>query len=209
MNNVGILCRGKSLERLPEIAHEFDTCFIINDWNREMKLFEELLRGKKITHFVNADPKSTLDEQTYARLRIYKGIMGWTELHTHPGMGKKNIRKKYKMIKKRFRRFEFIPDKYYKQCNILGNSGLLCILYASEVLKPKTVWIAGLDFYAVRYLTIKRTMGDAARVHNPENVNRLTKEFVNLVKQFPDIAYKLITYHDGGGEPLPENVEVL
>ncbi len=209
MDSIGILCRGKSLERLPEVADKFDTCFIINDWQREMALFENLLERKQIIHFLNADMRSLLDEQTCARLRINEGVMGWTKRHTEPGRGKKNIRKVWKKISGRFGSFSFMPNRYYEECSRIGNTGLMCLLHVSDLLSPDVVYVVGLDFFSCRHLVMKMTQSQGARVHNPENVERLTRQFVRLAGMFPLIKYKLITYHDGGGLPLPENVEVL
>ena len=45
--NLGILCRGKSLQNLNKFEDNFDKCFIINDFKKEIERFENILKKKR------------------------------------------------------------------------------------------------------------------------------------------------------------------
>lgn len=207
LDDFGIICRGKSLERLPEIIDKFNDCFIVNSFNKEFHVFGKYaFLNKKVMQFINADQKSFLKKHIYKTWSIDNALATWTSKHLIPGMGKPNAKLAMGVYPKMVK-LELLPDKYYSVCNIIKNSGVLLTLVVSEELKPKTLWIVGLDFYAVDYMVMKR------RKFQMENINRgmikrLRTAFISIVKDHPDIDYKLATYYPG---QLPQlaNLEVL
>ena len=58
--NIGILCRGQSLQLLSKFSNKFDKCFIVNDFNKEIVKFENILKEKEIIHFVSRISKVSL-----------------------------------------------------------------------------------------------------------------------------------------------------
>jgi len=49
----GILLKGKSLELLPKYDKEFKSCFLVNNFDKEMAAIGHCLTEKKCVHFVN------------------------------------------------------------------------------------------------------------------------------------------------------------
>jgi len=207
LDNFGIICRGKSLERLPEVIDKFDDCFIVNSFNKEFHVFgKHIFSGKKVMQFINADQKSFMEKPLYKAWNIDSGLATWTSKHLLPGKGKPNALLAMGIYPRRLN-LELLHDKYYPICNAIKNSGVLLTLIVSEELKPKTLWIVGLDFYAVDYMVMKR------RKFQMENINRgmikhLKTTFIDIVKDHPSINYKLVTYYPG---QLPQlaNLEVF
>jgi len=87
------------------------------------------------------------------------------------------------------------------------NTGIIAIIYALEMLKPKTLWLVGLDFYQSDYLF--------RRPHqNPLNVQQEKMGRINLVEvtanifsRYPDTQINMVSYYNGFDEV--ENVKIL
>ena len=68
--NIGILCRGQSLQLLSKFSNKFDKCFIVNDFNKEIVKFENILKKKEIIHFVSRISKVSLKKNQYKNFNI-------------------------------------------------------------------------------------------------------------------------------------------
>lgn len=195
MKNIGILGRGKSLERLSEIIDKFDDCFIVNDWRLEAMIFEDYLKGKRIIHFLNADRRSYLGCKIYRMLGITRGFISWTKLHEAPGRGKISRGKNTvaaamnKYSKELYMRY--MPDFLFDACNNLNSAGLICLLYVSLVLRPEAIWIAGIDFYCDDYLVRRRG------TYRPLDTKKMAKDFMSIVNNYPYIIYSMVTKYTG------------
>jgi hypothetical protein len=168
-------------------------------------IFEDQLKGKNVTHFLNADRRSYLGKGAYKRLGITDGIIGWTRLHELPGKGKvsrgKNtvaaaVNKYSKAL-----RMRHLPDFYYDFCWSMKSAGLLCLFYVSRELMPKDIWVLGMDFYVVDYLVQR------AGKCRPVNTLDMARDFATIVNSYPDVTYNVKTYY----KELPEfpNVRYL
>ena len=58
VENFGIILKGKSIEKLPEVSKSFNDCFIINNFDEEIKVIGDHLLGKNIVHFTNRSFKT-------------------------------------------------------------------------------------------------------------------------------------------------------
>lgn len=189
MNDVGILLRGKSLERLALIYHKFDDCYLVNDSGKELNLFGQYLKGKNIVHFVNSGSRSTLiDKKQYkeygidtAQFSFTKGMVTGTKIDKLT-----NFYASFGVSKT-----GYIPEKHRKMVESIKNTGVCCIFYVSKIIRPKRIWIAGLDFYHENYL-VKENKPH----HLPKSKKiDLTGSFVKIVRNYPDIEYNLVTYY--------------
>jgi hypothetical protein len=204
-DSIGILCRGKSLECLKEVTSRFNSCFLVNDWGTELKIFSKYLLGKKIVHFMNADKNTLLSHKQYEKFRIDHGLLTWTRKHLMPGKGKVNLPKAVAEYQK-FVTVSFLPDEYYQACRDIGNSGVLCALIVTELFKPKEVWVVGLDFYSQPYLIKPRTKDQWDDIKKRNLVRKLHNRFIRVVKAHRDVQYHLVTCYS---EVKPqENLEV-
>lgn len=154
--NLGILCRGKSLLGLSEIEKKFEMCYIVNNFNKEIYHFEDILKKKEIIHFVNRLKTAVLKKKTYQKFKINtvqmaapfklldKNFMTSYLIYKFLSLNVKTMSKSF------LHKFHFTGKEAYK--NKFPNTGILSILYATEVLNVKNVYIIGLDFYSLDYL---------------------------------------------------------
>ena len=100
----------------------------------------------------------------------------------------------------------FLPKHLLKDTdNIFGpefpnkfpSTGLLAIFYALEIIKPKNLYIIGLDFYQGDYLVrrewntpIEIMRNKMENTSSPENVNR-------WIEQYQNVNFIISTYFDG------------
>lgn len=211
--NFGVLLKGKSIELLPTYAKEFDECFIVNNFDKEIEALGNFLEGKRCTQFVNRLMTAPLKQEHYKRLNIGNiqlpkvSIFGDRDLaiavRHYKSLGLKThlLPKKLLEFNKDFYQFGKEYAKKYP------NTGVLAIIYALELIRPKTLWIIGLDFYQSDYLF--------RRPHqNPIQVQREKMKRINLVavvsglfKRFPNVNIKMVSYYEGF--PKISNVEIL
>lgn len=198
-NDIGILLRGKSLEKLPLIADKFDACYIVNNFKEEIEMFVGHIEGKSLVQFANSLLKPTpLKKDQYGRFNIDTVQFSFTKsmykrkkdlIKFYHALGVKNVR--------------YLPDKYEKTTRGISNTGVCCIFYVSEVIKPKRIWITGLEFYRENYLVKENYPHQLAKT---KKIN-LVDSFINIVKKYPHIEYNLITYY----KKLPkiDNLNIL
>lgn len=188
MDDVGILLRGKSLEHIALIHDKFKDCYIVNGCGEEIDMFEQYIKGKNIVHFVNSGSRSILfNKRQYGKYNINQAIFSFTKrMITAARMIKlRDLYASYGVSK-----FNYIPEKYRGIVESIRNTGVNCIFYVSEILKPKRIWLAGLDFYYENYL-----IKENSEHHLPKSKKiDLTGSFVKIVKNHPNIEYNLVTY---------------
>lgn len=204
--SIGVLCRGKSLERLSDVAKKFDHCFIVNSWRKEWKTFRRELRRKTIVHFVNHEKTSVMPPEVYKRLGIERAVCYWTKRHTHPGFRVKDASVTVELCEKAGVKLDMMPDEFLPDCNRIKNSGVMCCLYVSEVFRPKTLWVIGLDFYTANYWVGNLTKYQE-KMRQEGLSDRLVDEFVGVVERYPEIEYKLITRCES--LPKLDNLEII
>jgi hypothetical protein len=207
--SMGIICRGKSLDMLEVVKNKFNTCFIVNDFKKELELYGQYLRGKQIRQMVSADHKVLLTQEQYYEYKITNAVFTWTHKHLQPGhkviaaLATENYPNQIKNVK-----FIFLPEVYYYLCNYLKNSGVLCTYYVSDTFKPSEIWIVGLDFYSCDYATHGLTETQLYRVKHEDLCDTLFKKFVDIVDKFSNIQYYLATRYKVKRK-LPKNLEIL
>tara|TARA_B100000519_G_C14260974_1_gene447951 strand:- start:5875 stop:6618 length:744 start_codon:yes stop_codon:yes gene_type:complete len=199
----GVLLKGMSLECLPKYYHEFENCFLVNNFDKEIDKIGESLSNKKCVHFVNRLMTAPLSPENYKKYNI-NDIQLIKVSDFGDGILKKTI-KHYKslglnthfLIKKMLKFNEYFSQFGSEYQLKSPNTGFLAIAYTLELLRPKTLWVIGLDFYQSDYLT--------RRPHQaPINIQRQKMDRINLVnvtadlfKEYPDTQIKLVTYYEG------------
>ncbi len=60
LDDFGVILKGASVARLPQVSDRFDHCYMVNNFDRNVKnedteysIVAPELKGKKIAHFVN------------------------------------------------------------------------------------------------------------------------------------------------------------
>ncbi len=198
-SDIGILLRGKSLEKLPQIADKFDDCYIVNNFEQEIEMFGEHIKEKNIVQFANSMLKPTpLKKDQYKRFNIDIVQFSFTKamykrkkdlIKFYKGLGVKNIR--------------YLDSNYEAISRSISNTGVCCIFYVSEFIKPKRIWMVGLEFYRENYLVKKNY---SHQLNKTKKIG-LIDSFIDIVKKYPHIEYNLITYY----KKLPkiDNLNIL
>lgn len=211
LESFAILLKGKSLEQLPRYDKEFESCFVVNNFDEEMKLVGDSLTGKKCVHLVNRLMTAPLQKRNYKRLNI-------TEVQLPKVSAVRDQRMKRAIEHYKFLGLNthFLPKKLLElnrkdfgkeYAQKYPNTGILAIIYALEILRPKVLWIVGLDFYQSDYL--------ARRPHqNPIDLQRekikrtnLVEVTANVFRRYEDVKINMISYYKGF--PTPPNVKIL
>lgn len=193
MKNFGILLRGKSLEKADKIFDKFDDCMIVNNFKIEINKYSKYFKDKNIIHFANAMPSASLEPRQYKKFNINKIQFSFTKKyrqnkHSDERIG--GIIKYYNGMNIGLK-LEYSTDRLYEGIFNIHNTGVACILYVSECIKPDNIWIAGLDFYQSNYLVKKTTNKQKDKSQKIDMVG----SFIKIVNDRPDIKYNLISYY--------------
>lgn len=176
--NFGILLKGNSVSSVIDYYNNFDACFIVNNFERELPEFEKLLNNKEVIHFINRLPTAPMSFSSYMALNIDKiifmkpfDILDLSMLRNY--MLYKFLRKRVYFLPRFIQKIDWgFGDEYKKK---FPNAGILSLIYALEVIKPKNLWIFGLDFYHGDYLMRRKHQ-------NPIEIQREKFDRLNLIE---------------------------
>ncbi len=77
LDNFGVVLKGASVARLPQVSDKFDHCYMVNNFDRninnndsEYSIVAPELKGKQIVHFVNRLDTAPLLPEHYEELGI-------------------------------------------------------------------------------------------------------------------------------------------
>ena len=212
MDDFGIMLKGKSLEQFPRYDKEFENCFLVNNFDKEIELIGNSLIGKNCVHFVNRVMRTTpLQPENYKRLNITE-----IQLPKVSALGDHSLKQAINHYKSLGLNMHFLPKKLLEfnkkdfskeYAKKYPNTGILAIIYALEMLRPGTLWIVGLDFYQSDYL-FRRPHQSTIDVQRAkmERIN-LVEVTANIFKRYPDVKIKMVSYYKGF--PESASVEIL
>jgi len=210
IEHFGVILKGKSIEKIDEVYGNYDDCFIVNNFDKEMELLERYLINKNTVHFVNRLMTAPLTPSNYRKLGITD--IQLTKVSAKGDDGLKRAIMHYKSLGLRT---HFLPQGLLRFNRDFGpeyankhpNTGILAICYALDILRPKNLWIVGLDFYQADYLVRRPHQtpieGQRAKMKRTD----LSDVFVNILKRYPDVNVSIVTYYDGF--PELENLNIL
>jgi hypothetical protein len=195
-SSFGVLLKGSSLSEFPEYSDKFNHCFIVNDFKKEVEHIGSFLEGKKIVHFVNKSHYAPLYPSQYLHLNI-DNIQIYQKFNLFEiGLLKAWLR--YTILRKKI---YWLPDNLLKFNKTFGkefvkkfpNTGILAVIYALEIIRPKELWVFGMDFYKSNYLYRR----DYHKTLSPQ-IDKYAKlgliDFVaDLFKQYPSTNINFVT----------------
>jgi len=201
VENFGIILKGKSIEKLPLISKEFNDCFIVNNFDPEIEAIGEYLMNKNVVHFAGRQMTTPLRQENYKKLKIReiqltKASVLWDRgylyaiAHYH-SLGLDTIFLPKEIISVSKKLFGPVFAKKFP------NTGHLAIYYALKIIKPRNLWIAGLDFYQADYL-VRRSYNTPIKAQREKMKQiKAVKVVQNWIKEFPDVNFNMATYFDG------------
>lgn len=206
--NVGIIGRGQSIEKLGIISKQFKQCFVLNQFDHELGAIAKPLQGKHVVQIINSRIQSIADSRSYKKLRI-KYVMA--------GACEKDFKKKSLFVKA-FRKMRinlsYLPEEMHTIAKSKGlpirNAGMVAIMFSLFYLKPKNIYICGIDFYQAGYY-------NKSWIKNPEHIRHqqsfgltnLLALFIDIVKKHPETNFHIVTYASRKLFPKMKNLKYV
>lgn len=202
IDNFGVVLKGKSIEKLPQVSKEFNDCFIVNNFDKEIEIIGDSLMNKNIVHFSNRSHMTApLKPENYRKFNIkevqlYKSSALWDRaliyiIHHYQSLGLRTVFLPKHLMNVSKGLFGSVFEKKFP------STGLLAIFYALEIIRPQNLWIVGLDFYQSDYLVrrdyntpIEIMRAKMERTDAPGAVRRWIREYSN-------VNFNIVTYFDG------------
>ena len=107
---------------------------------------------------------------------------------------------------------DYFDDKFYLKPGDSNyktkhpNTGVLAVIYAASILKPKNLWVVGLDFYQSNYLFRRPWHNSFERQQLKMKNTNMVGHFMDIVKRNPDVNFKMVTYAELGEA---DNLEIM
>jgi len=204
IEDFAVLLKGSSLDKLGPFSNHFNKCFIVSDYDDELNIIGSFLEGKDITHFTNRSRQSTLSKDNYMKYKIKNIQTGQVFRWSHFRLIETFFYYKSLAIGLKVRPLPEIMLKYHlslpKEYHLkFPNTGILSIMYALIIIRPKILWIFGLDFYSRPYM-VNQTQGTSLNLEAQSNkLERLDmpKFVIDLIKDHPETKVMMASYYDG------------
>lgn len=209
LDNFGLILRGHSLEKINLVADKFKDFLIVNNFDKEVKVTGKYLQKKRGVQLVNMELSAKCTRKNYSLLGINDIMFSRREEEGH----RKAKVGAYTSIGLRT---HFTPPQVWKYLKDypraedrkkFPNTGMLGFAYCVYYLKPRNLWIVGLDFYHADYLFRRPHQTVFAKQRRMTDSNELVKVFIKTVKRNPKVNFHIVTYC----EELPNlpNLEIL
>ncbi len=214
IDSFAILLKGSSLSNISKYHQEFENCFIVSDYDDELAEIGKYIEGKQISHFVNRLINSSLSKANYIKYGIkniqigypflldrhllrayvnYKMMVAGLRVHLLP-------RKLLLLLNKNF------PKEYkYK----FPNTGILSIIYSLEIIRPKKLWIFGLDLYSAPYMTKQTQPAKISIEGQHDKIERLNMStfLLEIFLRYPNTKIMMFSHYPKWGSI--ENLTVM
>jgi hypothetical protein len=192
----------------------FSDCFLVNNFDLEIKHIWENLQGKRIVHFVNRLLTAPLEKENYRKLSISEIQLCranhklWqlreilrvramvdkpflTAIRHYESLGLRTVYLPHNLTRESHKKFGNAFRKKFP------NTGLAAIWYALNILQPQKLYIAGLDFYQQDYLCRRAHQNPLKKQQEKMNQIAAPDIFQQWVQAFPNIHFTISTYYKG------------
>lgn len=210
IENFGVILKGKSVEKIGNVYHNYNDCFIVNNFDKEIELLEEYLVAKNTVHFVNRLMTAPLTPGNYKKMGITD-----IQLSKVSDEGDRALKKAIKHYKSLGLNTHFLPGRLLRFTSDFGSeyakkypqTGVLAVIYALDVIRPRNLWIIGLDFYQADYLVRRPHQTPIEKQRAKMERIDMVNTFINILKSYPEVNVSMVTYYEG----LPElkNLNIL
>ena len=117
---------------------------------------------------------------------------------------------RYKLLN---RNIHWLPDALLKFNEPFGpefkakfpNTGVLAVIYALEIIRPKQLWVFGMDFYQSEYYSRREYHESLTPQKDKYERLGMIEYTAKLFSNYPEVDVKLVTSYDKF--PDVENVE--
>ena len=216
LENFGVILKGASVARLPQVSNKFDHCFMVNNFDKnvnndhsEYSIVAPELKGKQIVHFVNRLSTAPLRPKHYEELGIRNIQFSKAELD---GL-LKGMKVFYEgcgltchLLPEELLGYNDFFQGVGNYAKKHPNTGVLAIIYAAHMLKPKNLWVVGLDFYQNDYLFRRPWQAPLKQQKAKMDRTNMVEHFIDVVRRSPDVNFKMIT---NASLPKIKNLEIV
>jgi len=214
VDNFAVLLKGSSLENISKYYKNFDKCFIVSDYDDELMNVDKFLKGKEIVHFTNRSKQSSLSKINYKKFNIKHIQTGQVFRMSHFRLFETYFHYKKMMIDLKV---HALPEKLLKFHSDFGveyelkfpNTGILSLIYALEIIRPKVLWVFGLDFYSQPYMVEQSQSTVLSLEQQQSKLNRLNLPgyVSDLFQKYPETKIMMASYY--GNWPKIQNMTVI
>ncbi|PCJ22116.1 MAG: hypothetical protein COB04_01300 [Gammaproteobacteria bacterium] len=204
LDNLAVLLKGTSLEKLPEYSDQFEHCLIVSDYDDELAMIGKSLQDKNIIHFTNRSKQASLSKKNYKKYNISNIQLGQVFRLNHYRLMESMIHYKLMGIQLNV---HSLPEKLLSYGEGLGeeyslkfpNTGILSLIYSLEMIRPRNLWVFGLDFYSTPYMAKQVQSspigldGQAGKLGRLDLLNYV----YSLFRRFPETNINMVSYYPG------------
>jgi hypothetical protein len=203
------------------VAGNFDNCYVVNHFEKELSQFRDIFDSMEITQFINRRGTVRMSKQTYEDFGITElqynmpqFINGWWRKQRIPHMQTLQADKK---TKKRWREYcddyglvlLWLPDDvlFWNEWfairhveNYPGeymwkhpNTGIQACIVAAETKGSEEIYVVGLDFYQDDYLHRRDVCLPLTRQRAKMKRTRMIEHFEDVLDHYKDIQWHIVT----------------
>lgn len=191
-DDIGVICRGKSISSLKDFHDSFDHCFLVGQHEMAMEHIGDFLRGKKIVQMCNkvvlkvgkdlSDIYGVRDIQLNFNSKEDNSVVGGSKLNLLRRCQSENPWAKVHLLPNGFKSRR--SQKRWQTTGLMG-------VDLAAFFKPKNVHIFGIDFYLADYFCVERK-----NIKNPPSRSKgMIENLLNICKRDSDITFHIYTCH--------------
>ena len=207
LDNFGIILKGKSVEKIKQVYHQYDHAMFVNNFDPEYKQLKKYYQGKHAVQLVNRLATAVCKKSTYEGTGIKDILFSLPKID-------KEIQKVVGKYKKRGMNLHYVPKECmrlaaeFSNPNKYTNTGILAFVYAIDIIKAKHIWVSGLDFYTSDYLHRRSHQSPLHKQQKKMNDRNVIEAFnTHILKAHPNTMFHIVTYSDVF--PNLDNVEII
>ena len=214
IDNFAVLLKGSSLENIYKYYKNFDKCFIVSDYDDELMHVGKFLKGKDIAHFTNRSKQSSLSKINYKKLNIKHIQTGQVFRVNHFRLFEAYFHYKKMMVNLKVHALPETLLKFHGDFGVeydlkFPNTGILALIYTLEIIKPKVLWVFGLDFYSQPYM-VEQSQGTTLDLEQQQyklDKLNLPTYVSGLFQKYPETKIMMASYY--GKWPEIQNMELI
>ena len=198
----GIIFRGKSITRINKVVTKFTECIIVNNFDAEIQVYGEYLKGKKVAQMINRRNTAISRPENYRKLGIKVGLVNankqqkkrqktMANMLKNVGVGIQPFCIPEAVFKKYIRNYDTAGTKRRQKMKF-GNTGLGAICFVIEYIKPKNLYLIGLDLYQDDYYKRYKHQYSWAYTKGRAQVKEIPR-FIEIIKNNPQINFHIVT----------------
>ena len=216
LKDFGVILKGASVARIDTVSDNFEHCYMVNNFDRninnadsEYSIVAPVLKGKNIVHFVNRLNTAPLLPEHYKELGI-------TEIQFTKCEYDSMISQMRGLYESYGLNCHLLPEELLGYNDFFAgtgnyakkhpNTGVLAIIYAAHILKPKNLWVVGLDFYQNDYLFRRPWQAPLKQQKAKMDRTNMVEHFIDVVRRNPNVNFKMVT---NASLPSVKNLEIV